>query len=82
MAKEAQIIKKYPKHVVLRFRSQEELEVFMGQLSDGWGENLVDLDWDSKEELSEDGQQVGVKIIDDIMLDDIERKRQRANQVR
>lgn len=29
--------------VILRFRNQEEREEFMGQLSDGWGENFVDL---------------------------------------
>lgn len=32
--------------VTFVFNSQEEREHFMGGLSDGWGENYVDLEWD------------------------------------
>jgi hypothetical protein len=31
--------------VTLRFKSESEKDYFMSQLSDGWGENLVRLDW-------------------------------------
>ncbi len=35
-----------PKHeVTLTFRSREHKEYFLGQLSDGWGENVVSLQW-------------------------------------
>lgn len=36
---------RYPVQVVLRFRDEEAKKEFMGQLSDGWGENLVMLEW-------------------------------------
>lgn len=29
----------------LRFKTDEDKQEFMGQLSDGWGENWVSLDW-------------------------------------
>jgi hypothetical protein len=32
--------------VTFHFRSKRERDYFMGQLSDGWGENRVDLLWD------------------------------------
>jgi hypothetical protein len=31
--------------VTLRFKTDEDKQEFMGQLSDGWGENWVSLDW-------------------------------------
>ena len=31
--------------VTLRFPSAKHKEYFLGQLSDGWGENMVDLRW-------------------------------------
>ena len=35
-----------PKHTVtLVFPSRQHKEHFLGQLSDGWGENLVELRW-------------------------------------
>ncbi len=34
------------KIVVLTFDNTDERNKFMGQLSDGWGENVVDLEWD------------------------------------
>jgi hypothetical protein len=36
---------KYPVTSTLHFKNEEERDEFMGQLSDGWGENLVYLDW-------------------------------------
>jgi hypothetical protein len=35
------------KRVTLEFKDEREKEYFLGQLSDGWGENYVELDWDS-----------------------------------
>jgi hypothetical protein len=35
----------YPTTVTLHFISEDERDEFIGQLSDGWGENEVDLDW-------------------------------------
>lgn len=35
----------YPCAVTLGFRNDEERRKFMGQLSDGWGENYVSLKW-------------------------------------
>ena len=35
--------------VVLKFRSEYEKNYFMGQLSDGWGENFVNLEWEGKD---------------------------------
>lgn len=32
--------------VTLEFENQAERDEFMGQLSDGWGENFVSLTWD------------------------------------
>ena len=32
--------------VRFRFRNEEEKDFFMGQLCDGWGENLVNLKWE------------------------------------
>ena len=37
--------KEYPHAVTLRFRSRSERETFMGQLSDGWGENECSMEW-------------------------------------
>lgn len=34
-----------PVEVVLRFRNKQERDYFMGQLSDGFGENECDLKW-------------------------------------
>ncbi len=35
----------YPATLTLHFKSEAEKREFMGQLSDGWGENHVMLDW-------------------------------------
>lgn len=35
----------YSLPLLLRFRSREARDYFLGQLSDGWGENGVDLHW-------------------------------------
>ena len=33
--------------VTLHFKTKPAKDYFLGQLSDGWGENVVDLDWPS-----------------------------------
>jgi hypothetical protein len=48
------IILDYPKALVLRFKSNEEKEYFMAQLSDGWGEGYCDLEWPHESYLKED----------------------------
>lgn len=35
----------WPVSITLRFKSQAAKDYFLGQLSDGWGENEVDLEW-------------------------------------
>lgn len=37
--------------VLLVFKSEDEKKYFLGGLSDGWGENIVDLDWDWRKDL-------------------------------
>jgi hypothetical protein len=49
--------------VILNFKSKEEKARFLGQLSDGWGENFVDLSWD-KGDLA-DAQVVQVEVFED-----------------
>jgi len=39
---------KYKTRVTLCFKSQKQKRAFLGQLDDGWGENLVDLNWPMK----------------------------------
>jgi hypothetical protein len=39
--------------VTLRFPSALHKKYFLGQLSDGWGENVVDLTWPSSVDLAE-----------------------------
>jgi hypothetical protein len=38
-------MKRYPVHVTLCFLTEDDRDTVMGQLSDGWGENHVTLDW-------------------------------------
>lgn len=40
------LIVQYPVTVRLRFKSELHRDVFMGQLSDGWGENHCSLQWE------------------------------------
>lgn len=35
----------YPERVTLCFKNKAHKHHFLGQLSDGWGENYVSLDW-------------------------------------
>lgn len=37
----------YPVAITLRFRTVEDKNLFMGGLSDGWGENACALSWDT-----------------------------------
>lgn len=45
MAKETFKPERYPVRVTLAFCSDAERRYFMGQLSDGWGENHCDFEW-------------------------------------
>lgn len=45
VANAEELERRYPVQVVLRFRDESAKREFMGQLSDGWGENLVMLEW-------------------------------------
>lgn len=40
-----QISTSYPHSIILRFRTPEDKDQFVGQLSDGWGESHCDLVW-------------------------------------
>lgn len=42
---------KYPSRVTLCFKNDKEKEEFLGQLSDGWGENLVNIGWSAGKNL-------------------------------
>ena len=42
-----------PTEVTLRFPSEYAKDYFLGQLSDGWGENVVHLDWDGRRNMKD-----------------------------
>ncbi len=42
----AKLEDEYPASITLRFRDEDERNEFLGQLSDGWGENYCRLAWD------------------------------------
>lgn len=42
-------IRALPESITLYFDSEEQKSDFLGQLSDGFGENYVDITWDVKE---------------------------------
>lgn len=81
--------RRHPYGVELRFRTRAAREYFLGQLSDGWGENVVMLDWPEGGDLK-DASTVNVKVLDArtdftteiLTRDDANpwRKRRRASQ--
>ncbi len=42
-----------PCEVTLRFKSEYAKGYFLGQLSDGWGENVVGLEWDNRRHMKD-----------------------------
>jgi len=42
----------YPHRVTLCFKSEDEKKFFIAGLSDGFGENICDLDWEWKNKIS------------------------------
>lgn len=53
---------KFPVRVTFGFRNKEERDAWLGQLSDGWGENLTRLEWDYKAGDLHDAKLVGVRL--------------------
>lgn len=65
----------YPIRVELCFRNQEQRNKFMGGLSDGFGENVCELDWpwecaQTKSDGSVIGFDVQKKFAVDVFVDD------------
>lgn len=54
----------FPVVLTLRFRSEHEKSEFLGQLSDGWGENFVGLEWEG--ESLDTSDPVCVEVLDEI----------------
>lgn len=65
--KREHIEREFPHAVTLRFRSIEERNVFMGQLSDGWGENKCALEWDARRKF-ESNDVFGVEVAEEDLL--------------
>lgn len=53
---------KFPVRVTLGFRNKDERDEWLGQLSDGWGENLTRLDWDDSKGDLHAAKLVGVRL--------------------
>lgn len=60
-----QLNEEYPAEVRLRFKTREEARKFMGQLSDGWGEEYVDLEWAWGSTKFEDSEFYAVRLNDE-----------------
>ena len=45
--------KNWPHEFVFRFRTEQEMNYFLGQLSDGWGENHVNIGFPADDETNE-----------------------------
>jgi hypothetical protein len=54
------IAEEFPVSLNLRFRNEQEKSDFLGQLSDGWGEGVVYLTWDTSMSMSNADALIGV----------------------
>jgi hypothetical protein len=66
-------MKKPKPQVTFTFRNKAERDYFMGQLSDGWGENKVELKWPWRKGVEfEDCTEFGIELAPD-ELDELKR---------
>jgi hypothetical protein len=64
--------REFPVHeITLRFRSEADKEEFMGQLSDGWGENVCQLFW-SDDKTFDETKVFDIELLSDDYGDDEE----------
>ena len=74
------IEREYPVAVTLRFRDQAQRDFFMGQLSDGWGENQCELTWDGRRSFARNDV-FGVDLPEDDIAEIAECERRRAKRL-